>query len=271
MFDPSVVNRMLRATRLETTFISRLSAATHGSATAIPAVRAAIQAYHASESGARDLIDTLFTILGQELDTNAAFIPSLANIVANDEKRADLLATWNKFKHEQEQQFPSLPSSLPTSQTGSRNKRAVQVKKLQANHTQRRVWDLVAQAASSSQPVQQTNSFSTPSSISSTPWSRSGAASMLTTVDHTNVSRPTPSISAFPSLPPSTVSRAPKEFVTGQSSLRAIVGTPVTMNAWTTASGPSTPQEAEDAEGTVHPNKKKKNTKQTLFTLGSLR
>jgi hypothetical protein len=180
MFDPSVVNRMLMATRLETTFISRLSAATHGSATAIPAVRAAIQAYHASESGARDLIDTLFTILGQELDTTAAFIPSLANIVANDEKRADLLATWNKFKHEQEQQFPSLPSSLPTSQTGSRNKRAVQVKKLQANHTQRRVWDLVAQAASSSQPVQQTNSFSTPSSISSTKWSRYGAASMST-------------------------------------------------------------------------------------------
>jgi hypothetical protein len=58
--------------------------------------------------------------------------------------------------------------------------------------------------------------------------------------------------------------------VSGQSSLRAIVGTPVTTNAWVAGSGPPTPQEAEEVEEAVRYSKKKKNTKQTLFTLGSL-
>lgn len=58
--------------------------------------------------------------------------------------------------------------------------------------------------------------------------------------------------------------------MSGQSSLRAIVGNPVTTNAWVAGSGPSTPPEAEDAEEVVQHNKKRKNTKQTLFTLGSL-
>lgn len=84
--------------------ISALVARLHGLApnptTAVPAVKAAVRSYKASESSARDLISTVWNILDRNLDGTASIVNSLVDLVDEDEKKQNLLAAWNGFKVE---------------------------------------------------------------------------------------------------------------------------------------------------------------------------
>ena len=262
--------------------MSRIAAATHGSPNAVPALKAAIRSYRSSESNARALVDTFFTILDQDLDATGIFISSLVDLLDDEDKKTGLLSTWRAYKLERQQQFPSLTPATSHNYAGVTSGRAIQVKRLQpGGGGRRKVWDRVEQAASSSPgplPVQQAARATTfaptrgPFTSSTTPWSQSAA--LGSTSNQQRPARTTkataPSSAAFPSLPASTISRPPKEFVSGQSSLRAIAGPIPSSNAWTTDDQPLQPLEDTPQE-TSQSTRKKKPAKQTLFTLGSHR
>lgn len=218
----------------------------------------------------------MYTLLGQDVEAMGPFIPLVTKLFNNEEKQGDFRATWSRFKAEREQDFPSLvPSNFKAI---SVDNRAIRVKKLQADSSRPQLWDRVAQAAESAPSAPRPLPVFRPTAASSsTPWSRSAA----TLSNQPSIERPrssalpkpsAPNLSAFPSLPPSNVSRPPKEFISGQSSLRAIAGTQSTANAWTSSTGGEVPRtpETHEAENSLQPSRKKKATKQTLFTLGSL-
>jgi hypothetical protein len=73
---------------------------TANSNAAITSVKLAIRSYLASESGARDVISTLFTVLNQDLEGSASVMNALVDILEDEEKRKNLLSAWNGFKIE---------------------------------------------------------------------------------------------------------------------------------------------------------------------------
>lgn len=280
-FIPTSLTTRLRR---HNAFMSRIAAATHDSPNAVPALKSAIRSYRSSESNARALVDTFFTILNQDLDATGTFISSLVDLLDDEDKKSGLLTTWMTYKLEHRQQFPSLTTAGTHNYAGVTSGRAIQVKRLQSGRGGRtRVWDRVAQAASSApgplpvqRPTQTTGTQSIAGTFSSnmTPWSPSAAAGSLSNQTRPtrsgNSNPPAPSSSAFPSLPPSQPTRPPKEFISGQSSLRAIVGSAPSSNAWNSEDQPP-PTPCDDGQESLQPGRKKKVAKQTLFTLGSYR
>ena len=79
---------------------SRLAGLAPNPTTAVPAVKAAIRSYRASESGARDLISTVWNVLDRNLDGTASIVNALVDLVEEDDKKRGLLTAWNGFKVE---------------------------------------------------------------------------------------------------------------------------------------------------------------------------
>jgi E3 ubiquitin-protein ligase ZNF598 len=69
-------------------------------ATAIPAVKAAIRSYRASESSARDLISTIWSTVDQKLDETAGVVNALVDLMEEEDKKSDVLSSWNGFRIE---------------------------------------------------------------------------------------------------------------------------------------------------------------------------
>lgn len=63
-------------------------------------VKVAIRSYRGSESGARDLISTVWNVLDRNLDGTASIINGIVDILDDEEKKNDLLSSWNGFKVE---------------------------------------------------------------------------------------------------------------------------------------------------------------------------
>ncbi|KAI0707806.1 hypothetical protein C8Q76DRAFT_746412 [Earliella scabrosa] len=144
--------------------VARLTSLAPNPTNAVPAVKAAIRSYRASESAARDLISTVWSILDRNLDGTASVVNALIDVVEEEDKKRDLLSAWNGFKVEQRNQFPEL---VPTA-TGSEWAGVTSGRVLNAKHSttrssaqsSRQLWDRVARAAQSS-PVQPSTSAST--------------------------------------------------------------------------------------------------------------
>jgi E3 ubiquitin-protein ligase ZNF598 len=81
-------------------FTDRLRSLTPHPATAVPAVKAAMRGFRASESSARDLISTVWTILDQNLDDTASVINAVVDLIEEEDKKTELLSSWNGFKIE---------------------------------------------------------------------------------------------------------------------------------------------------------------------------
>jgi hypothetical protein len=71
-----------------------------------------VRSYKASESGARDLIGTAWTVLGSDVEATATIVNALVDLLDDEDKKKELLAAWNGFKVERRQEFPDL---VPTS------------------------------------------------------------------------------------------------------------------------------------------------------------
>ena len=56
--------------------------------------------YAASESNARDLITTIYSILEQDLKTTSSIVGSIADILDDESKKNELLSSLNGFKVE---------------------------------------------------------------------------------------------------------------------------------------------------------------------------
>lgn len=59
-----------------------------------------MRSYRVSESAARDLIQTTWTVLDREIEHTATVINLLVDLLDDDEKKKDLLSAWNGFKVE---------------------------------------------------------------------------------------------------------------------------------------------------------------------------
>lgn len=145
--DPAVIER-------HNTFIARLQSMAPNPTNAVAAVKAAVRGYRASESSARDLISTTFKVLDDNLDYTASLINGLVDLLDEDEKKQDLLASWRGFNLEQRRHFPDLvPQAVGSGYAGITSGRVLNAKSSTATRSSRpsrQVWDRVAAAASSS-------------------------------------------------------------------------------------------------------------------------
>lgn len=65
--------------------------------TAVPAVKAAIRGYRASEATARDLILTIWNVLDRNLDYTASVLNAFVDLLEEEEKKQDVLGSWRGF------------------------------------------------------------------------------------------------------------------------------------------------------------------------------
>ncbi|PCH37814.1 hypothetical protein WOLCODRAFT_135863 [Wolfiporia cocos MD-104 SS10] len=272
--------------------VARITSLAPNPTTAIPAVQAAVRSYRVNESGARDLLSTVWNILDHNFDSTASIVSLLVDQIDDEDKKRGLLAAWNGFKVEHRAQFPNL---VPTT-TGSEWAGVTSGRVLNAKHSTsarsstqsaRQVWDRVARAAASSPsssagpPPQPPERFPVlqpsapgPSSFRqpqrSTPWASSSAAASPAPVrvpksvpgPGANArAAPTFSKSAFPELPSSSTARVPKAAIGGNKSLKRILGDSApAVPAWgtgengtETANGNSTSVAYEGEQGAAEP------------------
>lgn len=108
--------------------------------------------YTTSQSGARDLISTVWNTLDCNLDATASIINLVVDFLEDEEKKTDLLNAWNTFKNERRRDLPpDLIATTGTDYARIANGRAVSAasahRAAPPRQTQRAVWDRVAQAA----------------------------------------------------------------------------------------------------------------------------
>ncbi|KAI0320714.1 hypothetical protein OF83DRAFT_1169070 [Amylostereum chailletii] len=246
---------------------ARLKAVAPNPTNAVAAVKLSLRSYSASESGARDLLSTVWNILDRDLDDTANIVNLMVDVLDDEEKKSLLLGAWNGFKIEQRRQFPDLvPTSIGTNYAGITGGRML-AKSSPARSSRQpssAVWDRVAQAASGSSnastsrpspaprfpPLQPsapnppvTSGYRQP--VRNTAWSSSGSGSgpapapvprphsVNTPSVPTRERAPPPKLSnsLFPELPSSSQSKKP--VVTANGSLQKILGSsaPAT-SAW---------------------------------------
>ncbi|KZP18272.1 hypothetical protein FIBSPDRAFT_1046304 [Athelia psychrophila] len=133
-------------------FIARLGSLAPHPTTAIPSVKASVRGFKASEASARDIISTVWTVLDQNLDDTASIINAVVDLMDEEDKKKDLLSSWNGFKIEQRRQFPDLvPTSVGSGYAGIANGRVLNAKNVTSTRSSRQssgqLWDRVAQAA----------------------------------------------------------------------------------------------------------------------------
>ncbi|KAJ6462496.1 hypothetical protein C8R45DRAFT_911970 [Mycena sanguinolenta] len=133
-------------------FLSRLASLAPNPTTALPAARAAIRSFRASESSARDLISTLWSVVDARMEAAASIVNALVDILDDDEQRESVLTAWRGFEVEQRRQFPELvPAAVGSGYAGITSGRVLNAKHATAaRRGGAQVWDRVAQAASSS-------------------------------------------------------------------------------------------------------------------------
>lgn len=69
-------------------------------ATAVPAVKAAIRGYRASETSAKDLISTVWNVLDRHLEHTASMVNAFVDLLDEEEKKQDVLSSWKSFEIE---------------------------------------------------------------------------------------------------------------------------------------------------------------------------
>lgn len=134
--------------------LSQFSDAVQGSASKIGAYRAAVRSYRASESGAKDAVGTIHSLLDNQSDLAARIITSTADLLDSEEKRRDLLEAWDNYSRTATNSVDAFPSLVPTAptatQSGSRLNPSTQARAFvprSAKQTNSAVWDRVEQAA----------------------------------------------------------------------------------------------------------------------------
>ncbi|KAJ7049399.1 hypothetical protein C8F01DRAFT_1378644 [Mycena amicta] len=138
--NPAIADR-------HSTFLSRLASLAPNPTTAVPAANAAIRSFRGSESSARDLISTLYTIVDSRMDAAASVVNALVDLFddaeGEGEQREAVLDAWRDFEVAQRQQlqFPDLVVVSVTIPSG----RVLTAK--HATTSRGAVWDRVAQAA----------------------------------------------------------------------------------------------------------------------------
>jgi hypothetical protein len=65
--------------------------------TAVPAIKAATRSYKLTESTPRDLILTIWNVVDSNLEHTASIVYAFIDLLDEEEKKQDLLASWKGF------------------------------------------------------------------------------------------------------------------------------------------------------------------------------
>ena len=79
---------------------ARLRSVAPNPTNAAAAVKLSLRSYRASESGARDVISTVWNILDCDFENTASIVNLLVDIIDDEDKKSSLLSSWNGFKIE---------------------------------------------------------------------------------------------------------------------------------------------------------------------------
>jgi hypothetical protein len=129
------------------------------SETKLAVFRSAVRQFRHNESGAKDMLDTIFNVLERDAEATTGVMKEVAEIFSSDaEKQQSILETLNGWRAERQDQFPALshPTGLGTNWAGVTSGRILDAKR--TTHTSgrspssRHLWDRVEAAAASSQP-----------------------------------------------------------------------------------------------------------------------
>ncbi|KAF8175993.1 hypothetical protein BJ912DRAFT_1146929 [Pholiota molesta] len=134
-------------------FLARLQSIAPNPTAAVPAVKAATRSYRHSESSARDLIQIIWNVMDTNLESTASIVNAFVDLVDEEEKKQDLLASWKGFAIEQRRQFPDLvPTAIGSGYAGITSGRVLNAKHSTATRSSQnqQVWNRVEMAASSS-------------------------------------------------------------------------------------------------------------------------
>lgn len=185
--------------RRHAAFITRVQSLATNPNTAVPAVKAAIRGFRASETSARDLISTIWNILDQNLEHTASIVNAFVDLLDQEDKKTDLLSSWKGFAIEvrgvpaishllllislsqQRRQFPDLvPSAVGSGYAAIATGRVLNAKHSTATRSSQRssrqVWDRVAQAAGSSSSSNQVSAPRPPDRFPALPPSIAGSS-----------------------------------------------------------------------------------------------
>ena len=81
-------------------FLTRLQSLTANPTTAVPVIKAATRGYRLAETTARDLILTIWNVVDQKLEHTASIVNAFVDLVDEEEKKQDILASWKSFEIE---------------------------------------------------------------------------------------------------------------------------------------------------------------------------
>ena len=81
-------------------FLTRLQSLTANPTTAVPVIKAATRGYRLAETTARDLILTIWNVMDQKLEHTASIVNAFVDLVDEEEKKQDILASWKTFEIE---------------------------------------------------------------------------------------------------------------------------------------------------------------------------
>jgi hypothetical protein len=81
-------------------FLTRLQSLTANPTTAVPVIKAATRGYRLAETTARDLILTIWNVMDQKLEHTASIVNAFVDLVDEEEKKQDILASWKSFEIE---------------------------------------------------------------------------------------------------------------------------------------------------------------------------
>ncbi|KAI0293559.1 hypothetical protein BC826DRAFT_1104999 [Russula brevipes] len=136
-----------------TAVFTRLRTLTAHPTSSVAGVKLALRDYTASQSGARDLISTVWNTLDRDLDATASIINLVVDFLEDEEKKTDLLGAWNTFKIERRRELPDVivPTGASTDYAHIADGRVLSAASARRaappRQVQRAVWDRVARAA----------------------------------------------------------------------------------------------------------------------------
>jgi hypothetical protein len=139
--------------RRYTAIFTRLRILTAHPTSSVAGVKLALRDYTASQSGARDLISTVWNTLDRDLDAAASIINLVVDFLEDEEKKTDLLGAWNTFKIERRRELPDVivPTGASTDYARMAGGRVLSAasahRAAPPRQVQRAVWDRVARAA----------------------------------------------------------------------------------------------------------------------------
>lgn len=125
----------------------------------VSSFRHAIRMYRNNESGAKDMVDTVYNILERDTEATLRIMREVATLMDDEkEKEQAVFTAVNAFKVDRQNEFPSLgPTSIGTEFAGVTSGKVLSAKRA-TQTSSNQIWDRVERAATSAPAKRPANS-----------------------------------------------------------------------------------------------------------------